>query len=296
VLGALVATFVLVYDHFEHGSDVSIVLSTILLLVAMAEGVGIYRTRAQAERRALAEAGHAFEALAAAVQANRTKAHAEHRARQEAKRVVEALAAAVDARDHYTHYHSERVASYARLLAIELDLEPHTVQLIAVAGRLHDVGKIAVPDSILLKRGRLTAAEYEAIKQHSSEGERIVRSIGFDEIAPWIRHHHERWDGKGYPDGTRAKKAPIESRILAAADALDAMTNDRAYQPAIGLPEAVLELESNSGTQFDPKVTTALVSILSREMAGDGNGRTSGFELVPTGSTGNGNGRVAVPL
>ena len=186
----------------------------------------------------------------------------------EGHRVVEALAAAVDAKDHYTHYHSERVAGYARQIALELGLSPSRVELLEVAGRLHDVGKIAVPDAILLKSGKLTPDEYEEIKRHSAVGERVVRDLGLGEIAVWVRHHHERWDGCGYPDGLRAEKIPIESRILGVVDAFDAMTHDRAYQAAIGFGEAIIEIEANMGTQFDPEVAQVLVSILLREMEG----------------------------
>jgi HD domain-containing protein len=263
---ALVAIAVLVWDHFNQGTDVTIALGGATLIVALAQAVSIYRKRTKAELAARREEGRVREAMAAAVRAHETRAEAEHRARQQEGRVVEALAVAVDARDHYTHHHSERVASYSRQIALRLGHDQARIQLIEIAGRLHDVGKIAVPDSILLKRGRLTPSEFEVIKRHSVEGERIVRNIGFSEIALWIRHHHERWDGRGYPDGVRAEAIPFESRILAAADAFDAMTNDRAYQPAIGREEAIVEIQSNIGTQFDPAVALALVSILSLEL------------------------------
>jgi HD-GYP domain-containing protein (c-di-GMP phosphodiesterase class II) len=182
----------------------------------------------------------------------------------EAKRVVEALAKAVDAKDHYTHDHSQRVAAWTREIAIELELEPSRVAALVVAGRLHDIGKIAIRDSVLWKEGRFTKEEYEAIKEHSAAGERIVHDIGMTDIAPWIRHHHERWDGGGYPDGITGESIPLEARILAAADALDAMTQDRSYQRTLSWPEAITELRANRGTQFDPQVADALVDILVR--------------------------------
>jgi hypothetical protein len=187
---------------------------------------------------------------------------AERSLRLEARNTVLALAAAVDAKDRYTRSHSENVSHYARTIAERLGLPAATVERITVAGHLHDVGKIAVPDAILLKRGRLTDGEFDVMKAHAAEGERIVRSVGLDDLAPWIRHHHERWDGRGYPDRRIGEESPIEARILAGADSLDAMTSSRAYSSAMSADEARREIAANSGGQFDPDVAQTILDLI----------------------------------
>jgi len=177
-------------------------------------------------------------------------------------RSIHALAMAVDAKDPYTRNHSERVAVYATAIAVRIGLSIEQVERIAIAGTLHDVGKIAVPDAVLLKPTALAEAELELVMRHSEQGERIVLTLGIDEIAIWIRHHHERWDGEGYPDGLTGDQIPLPSRILGAADALDAMTTARAYRQALSLEQATRELSEQANRQFDPKVAECLVELL----------------------------------
>jgi diguanylate cyclase (GGDEF)-like protein len=171
---------------------------------------------------------------------------------------VAALAAAVDAKDAYTQGHSQRVSAYAAALAETLALSAAEVARITLTGQLHDVGKIGVPDSILSKPGRLTADEYQIIQQHTVIGERMLAGVPFlREILPAVRHHHERWDGQGYPDGLRGEQIPRDALILAVADAFDAMTSSRTYRSALPLAEACRRIAEGSGSQFDPRVVQA---------------------------------------
>jgi diguanylate cyclase (GGDEF)-like protein len=187
---------------------------------------------------------------------------AEHAQRASLIRTVHALARAVDAKDGYTHLHSQRVAFYAATLALSLGLPPERVEMIRTAGVLHDVGKIGITDSILLKPGALTDEEFEEMRRHSELGRDIIAGAGMTEIADWVLHLHERWDGGGYPNGVSAEAIPLESRILASADALEAMTYPRVYRPALTMDEALAELERGAGAQFDPVVALRLVSLV----------------------------------
>jgi len=171
---------------------------------------------------------------------------------------VEALAAAVDAKDPYTRGHSQRVAGYAVAIAQALGLSELDVARVRLAGQLHDVGKIGVPDAILTKPGALDDAEFTILKQHPVVGERMLGAVPFlQEILPAVRHHHERWDGRGYPDGLVAAVIPPDAAILAVADSFDAMTSSRTYRPALPLSEARRRLREGSGTQFDARVVVA---------------------------------------
>ena len=178
-------------------------------------------------------------------------------------RPIHALALAVDAKDQYTRNHSERVALYATAIAVRMELPIEHIERIAIAGTLHDVGKIAVPDRVLLKPLALTDNEFSLVQTHSVEGERMVRALGMAEIGTWIRHHHERWDGSGYPDGLAGEMIPLPSRILGVADAMDAMTTARAYRQALSLEQATEELLEQAERQFDPQVAGCLVELLN---------------------------------
>ena len=177
---------------------------------------------------------------------------------------VAALAAAVDAKDPYTQGHSQRVSHYAVALAEALGLPPQDVARIQLAGQLHDVGKIGVPDAILTKAGRLAPDEYLAIQDHPAIGERMLAGVPFlREILPAVRHHHERWDGQGYPDGLRGGEIPRDAAILAVADSFDAMTSSRTYRSALPLAEARRRIVEGSGTQFDPDAVRAFERALA---------------------------------
>jgi diguanylate cyclase (GGDEF)-like protein len=169
-----------------------------------------------------------------------------------------ALARAVDAKDSYTRSHSETVSNLCVLIGEALGLGPKRLAKLRIAGLLHDVGKIGTPDAILNKPSGLTEPEYETIKEHPVLGEGILRAADLDEEARWVRHHHERPDGAGYPDGLRGDQVPLESRIIGAADAFEAMISDRPYRLGRSESEALRELETFSGSQFDAGCVSAL--------------------------------------
>jgi HD-GYP domain-containing protein (c-di-GMP phosphodiesterase class II) len=193
---------------------------------------------------------------------------------------IHALAQAVDGKDRYTRHHSERVALYATAVAVHMGLPIEHIERVTIAGTLHDVGKLGVPDEVLLKPGPLTAREVELVRDHCRAGERMVLALGLEEIASWVRHHHERWDGSGYPDGLAGERIPLPSRILGAPDALDAMTTARAYHEPKSLEEAIGELVEQADRQFDPHVADCLVELLE-----NGNLRTSEERRLVTSYT-----------
>jgi putative nucleotidyltransferase with HDIG domain len=178
---------------------------------------------------------------------------------------IESLNATVEAKDPYTAGHSQRVQAIAVAVAQELGLERDELDAIRHGALFHDIGKLAVPDAILTKPGRLTSDEFETIKLHSAEGARIVGKLGSLRAAvPLIRHHHERWDGRGYPDGLAGAAIPLGAAIVGLADAWDAMTTDRPYQQALTLERAVAEVRAGRGTQFAPAVVDAFLAALRR--------------------------------
>jgi diguanylate cyclase (GGDEF)-like protein len=223
-------------------------------LMRFADGA-MYWSKSRGRDRVSVYSSESGEALSA-------EEKAEHAQRASLIRTVHALARAVDAKDGYTHLHSQRVAFYAATLAMSLGLPPERVDMIRTAGVLHDVGKIGITDSILLKAGKLTDEEFEEMRRHSELGRDIIAGAGMTEIADWVLHLHERYDGRGYPHGIAGDAIPLESRILAAADALEAMTYPRVYRPAMTVSESLTELERASDTQFDPLVAAQLVALV----------------------------------
>jgi HD superfamily phosphohydrolase YqeK len=179
---------------------------------------------------------------------------------------VSALCQAVETKDFYTRGHSERVSRGAVMIATEIGMRPERVGAIRYAGMLHDVGKLGVPTSVLQKRSSLTDDEYAAVQLHPMRGLDIVREIGFlDEALAGIMHHHERIDGRGYPMGLAGDEIPEFARVLAVADAFDAMTSDRSYRGARPVPEAITELRKWAGKQFDPAFVDAFVTAIERD-------------------------------
>ena len=176
--------------------------------------------------------------------------------------LLHSLTAVIDAKDPYTAGHSERVARIAVLVGGSAGLSEAARGDLYLAGLLHDVGKIGTPDAVLLKPGKLTPDEYETIKQHPLIGERIVASIKpFDRLRPAVRHHHERWDGAGYPDRLAGEGVPLYARILGVADAVDAMMSPRRYRPGLAPPVIDRILAEESGRQFDPDLVRAFAAV-----------------------------------
>jgi putative nucleotidyltransferase with HDIG domain len=178
---------------------------------------------------------------------------------------VQALLAAIDARDHYTSDHSKSVVSLSAQVARRMDLSARQIAEAEQVALLHDVGKVAVPDHILQKPGPLDEHERRLIEEHPVVGAKIVRSIaGLAHLAPAIRAGHERWDGRGYPDGLAGEDIPVISRITFACDAFDAMTSDRPYRRSLGIDSARRELEANAETQFCARSVHALMSVIDQ--------------------------------
>lgn len=176
---------------------------------------------------------------------------------------IRSLVLAMEARDPYTKGHSERVTEYALIIADNIGLHPEQVQMIKYCGVLHDIGKIAISDTILNKSGPLTVSERSQIQRHPGEGAAVLSPLTFlRQGISLVKHHHERFDGTGYPDGLRGERIPMTARILACADAYDAMISDRPYRPRLTKEVALRELRDNSGTQFDPAVTSVFLKTL----------------------------------
>ncbi|HET6498365.1 MAG TPA: HD domain-containing phosphohydrolase [Coriobacteriia bacterium] len=174
---------------------------------------------------------------------------------------VRSLAAAVDAKDSYTRGHSDRVARYAALTAAEMGLSPDQRLSLEMSAYLHDIGKIGIPEEILLKPGRLDPDETETMRTHPLIGANILEPVSFPwPITPVVRHHHERWDGTGYPAGLKGTRIPVLARVLAVADAYEAMIAERPYRCGMTAEEGLAELQSAAGSQFDPEVVAAFAA------------------------------------
>jgi len=193
---------------------------------------------------------------------------------------IRSLSATIDAKDPYTRGHSSRVAAYATALAREMGWTEDKVELLRYAALIHDLGKVAIPEAILKKKGKLTASEYAQMKEHSLIGSTIIKDIKFlAGGAEIIRHHHERWDGRGYPDGLMGELIPEGSRILSVADAFDAMTSDRSYRRAMDVTTAIREIREGAGSQFDPRIAEAFIRIIPRLNL---DGKTGGAGMAPS--------------
>src|SRR6201998_2892003 len=174
-------------------------------------------------------------------------------------RTIESLALAIEAKDHTTHDHLQRVRIYAMELAKDLGLSADETEALQAASVLHDIGKLAVPEHIISKPGKLTPEEFEKMKIHPIVGAEILEQVHFPyPVVPIVRAHHEKWDGSGYPFGLAGDAIPVGARILAAVDCLDALASDRQYRTAVPLDEAMRHVEMESGTSFAPAVAIVL--------------------------------------
>jgi putative nucleotidyltransferase with HDIG domain len=208
---------------------------------------------------------HLADALAAHVSAAIEAAQLLRRQKDQFLRTVSVLAQAVELRDDYTGNHTQRVTRYATMLGEKLELPDDQLELVKIGGPLHDIGKIGIDDAILRKPGRLTGEEYEIMKTHTTKGAEILASVPeMEPIIPIVRNHHERWDGTGYPDRLRGEEIPLLARIVAVADAFDAMTSNRPYhenKKGKSPAWAFGEVERQLGKQFDPTAGAAFISI-----------------------------------
>jgi len=175
---------------------------------------------------------------------------------------IECLTAALEARDPYSHGHSERVAGLTYDLARKIGLRGRELETVHIAAHLHDIGKIGVPDGILRKPHKLLPHEWAQVKQHPEIGYQILsKSRRLRDVARIIRHHHERWDGKGYPAGLKGEGIPLGARLIAVCDAIDAMTSDRPYRAALSPQDCLAEVSIGKGMQFDPVVADAAADL-----------------------------------
>ncbi|MBQ8887713.1 MAG: HD domain-containing protein [Candidatus Gastranaerophilales bacterium] len=177
-------------------------------------------------------------------------------------KTIRAISNALDTKDAYTNGHSLRVTLYSMILANELNLDDDYMEDIEIAGLLHDIGKIAMPKSILCKNGKLTDEEFGVMKSHPIRGEKIVINIKkLQMISGWVKTHHEKWNGTGYPDALKGEEIPLPGRIIALADTYDAMTSTRPYRTALPHEVAINEIKRCAGTQFDPKLAELFVKV-----------------------------------
>jgi putative nucleotidyltransferase with HDIG domain len=240
LVGASAAWVVSATSHVI-GWQPSLLLLPILYVVHRSHGMHISRLE-EARTRAEQQRAHAEEVAAL------------HR------RTIETLALAIEAKDQTTHDHLERVETYSVEVGRELGLADSELEALRAAALLHDIGKIAVPEYIISKPGKLTPEEFEKMKTHTIVGAEIVERIGFPfAVAPMVRGHHEKWNGTGYPDGLAGEQIPIGARILAAVDCLDALSSDRQYRRAMPLEEALSVIRGESGASFDERVVEVLV-------------------------------------
>jgi putative nucleotidyltransferase with HDIG domain len=178
--------------------------------------------------------------------------------------MLRVLTGAIEARDPYTRGHSSRVTALAEVVARRLGWSEEKLASLRIGGPLHDIGKLGVSDEVLRKEGRLDDGELAQIREHPKIGARmLLRMAALREAIPYVLYHHERWDGHGYPSGKAGEEIPIEARVLAVADAFDAMTSDRPYRRALSRTEALAEVERCAGTQFDPEIARLFLELFA---------------------------------
>jgi diguanylate cyclase (GGDEF)-like protein len=252
VVGSMIAV------AYAHAGILSLFVFAVPLILVRKSQLD-YIAHTEESVRRLREASETIE------RQNESLARANVALRDRATEAMESLAAAVDARDTYTAGHSRRVQEIAVEIGRELRLDDGELEALSFAALFHDVGKLGVPDAVLLKNGPLEDDEWWIVRRHAEEGERIISHLGFlSDATPAIRHHHERWDGSGYPDGLRGAEIPIGARVLHVADAFDSMITERVYRSAMSVGDALLEIRREGGKQFCPSSVLALETIVAR--------------------------------
>ncbi|MDO8578792.1 MAG: response regulator [Dehalococcoidales bacterium] len=263
-----------------HFPDTAVVMATAVADVTtaiecMQHGAYDYITKPFDLEDMLHSARRALEKRRLEIENKEYQVHLQDKVAEQAGRIrasffnaIRALNNALEARDKYTSGHSQRVTDLAAAITRRMGLSPEAIDTIVLAGMVHDIGKIGISEAILNKPAALTDDEFREIKKHPEIGERILAPVAADEeILKLVRNHHEHFDGSGYPDGLAAEKIPLGARILAVADAFEAMTSERPYRKALSPDAAFAEIERCKGTQFDPKI--AEIMLKSREGSGN---------------------------
>jgi len=273
LMGALIAV-----AYHAIGSEALLVFALPLLIMRKTQED--YLGHAQKSAHKLRQAAETIQ------KQNLSLEQANRLLRERSTAAMESLSATVDARDSYTAGHSRRVQQLALAIGREIGLSQAELNIIGQAALFHDIGKLAVPDSVLLKPAELNDYEWELMRRHADEGARIIERLGFlADAVPAIRHHHEHFDGSGYPDGLAGEEIPLGARIIHVADALDSMLTTRTYRSARQVKQALVELRDNAGEQFCPRCVSALESILPVEVGGsdgtsEGESPDSALELA----------------
>lgn len=272
--GALAGVFVAAEDALGASAFVLFLVPLLLAWLTQQQYVRRSRTSVEALRASHHELEAANEQLRVALSANEKLLE---RTKRTYLSTITSLARTIEAKDPYTGGHTERVAEYALMLARELGFGDEELQAIEVGAVIHDIGKIGIPDRILLKPGRLDTDEFAEMRKHPEISSYILDELDLPAVVrDMARNHHERYDGKGYPDGLKGEEIPLAARILTVADAFDAMTSDRPYRRALSHEVAAAEIRRNTGTQFCPKVVAAL------EVCLGGPAAAANTELAPS--------------
>lgn len=211
-------------------------------------------------RNEISELAHSFNEMAGSLSESRKKLH------DYFYRAMESLVRLLEAKDVYTRGHSDRVAKYTEKIALKMNFPQEEVESLRKIAKVHDIGKLGIPKSILNKKEKLTEEDWKTIQEHPGIGEKILRPVVFnEEMLAIVRGHHERYDGKGYPDGIKGDDITISSQIVSVADTYDAMTSTRAYRLSLSKEEAIEELKKNSGIQFNSRIIEAFLKVLEQE-------------------------------
>lgn len=254
ILGNLLGGGGLALTYYHYGPLGLAVLALPVLATSYAFRVYMYKSKA--DRESLKQLNLQLQ------QANASLEAANQTLEQNNRELIETLSAVVDAEDAYTFGHSKQVTIYAQKIGERLGLSLLELNRLEIAALLHDMGKVGVSENLYSRQGLLTAEDYNVIKRHPAIGAQIVgRMTGLQDIAQIIKHHHERWDGRGYPEGLAGEDIPLLARILAVADAVDVMCSDRPYRPTMSFREMQAEVARCAGSQFDPAIAQALLDI-----------------------------------